>query len=528
MLWQIWLPVAVAAAFLAVDRLRKRYRPRYDLPVVGSPADRSMAQAVAEGHQKYPDSAFVVPCDPPRVILPMKLYNEVIHAPESELSFAAELYDSFLGKYTHIGESRTEIVESVRVDLTRNLSGILRPVQEEARLAMKQMTAGGDPAAGTGWRALNAYHLTLRLVALMSGRVFVGLPLSRDEGWIRASITFATDVAKCRMAALNWNAWARPWVLPFLPEVRHMRRALHKANEWMRPLVDEVLLRGEGALVGEKPVQPGAPGAFVSWMMKYLSVRDRNSETMGTNQMLLSFAAIHTTSTTTTFALYDLLSRPEYIQPLREEIEQVMAEDGTENDEEGRPFLSKVSFSKLKKLDSFIKESQRTSPMNFGGTGRRLQKDQTFSDGLKLPAGTAISFPLWGVYNSPSTTTFSPEYNAGTGNAPPAEFDGFRFARLREQPGREMRHQAATTGPEAFNFGHGPHACPGRFFAVYVIKCILIELLVNYDIRLKGSGSGSGGDDGEGSVPSRPPNTVKQMIALPDFGREVEVRRRTE
>ncbi|KAK1980223.1 cytochrome P450 [Colletotrichum cereale] len=512
MLWQIWLPVALATAILAAQRLRKKYKPSYDLPVVGSPTDQSMAQAVIEGHQKYPESAFVVPCDPPRVILPMNLYQEVIHAPESDLSFAAELYDIFLGKYTHLGEHRPEITEAVRVDLTRNLSGILLPIQEEVKFAMKQMFGGLED-----WKAFNAYHVALRLVALMSGRAFVGLPLSRNEEWIKASVMFTTDVSKCRMAALEWNPWVRPWVVPFLPEVRHMRRALQRANEWMMPLVDEVL-RNESAHEA-KPAKPGAPGAFVSWMMKHMSPGNRTSENMGTNQMLLSFAAIHTTSSTATFALYDLISRPEYIGPLREEIEQAMAQDSTERDDTGQVFLSKASLSKLKKLDSFIKESQRTSPLNFGGTSRRLQKDQTFSNGLRLPAGTPISFPMWGVYNSSSTNTFSPEYNKGTGNAPPSEFHGFRFARLRDQPGRETKHQAATTGPDAFNFGHGPHACPGRFFAVHVIKCIFIEFLLNYDIRLKTS-------DGKGSG-SRPPNMIKQMIVMPDFSREVEVRKRT-
>ncbi|KAK1997994.1 cytochrome P450 [Colletotrichum falcatum] len=512
MLWQIWLPVAIATAILAVQRLRKKYKPSYDLPVVGSPTDQSMAEALVKGHEKYPDSAFVVPCDPPRVILPMSLYQEVIHAPESELSFAAELYDIFLGKYTHLGEPRPEIVGAIRVDLTRNLTGILLPIQEEVKFAMEQMFGGLQD-----WKAFNAYHVALRLVALMSGRVFVGLPLSRNEEWIKASITFTTDVGKCRMAALEWNPWIRPWVLPFLPEVRHMRRALQKANEWMAPLVDEVI-RNESALE-EKPAKPGAPGAFVSWMMKHMSPHNKTSENMGTNQMMLSFAAIHTTSSTATFALYDLLGRPEYIGPLRDEIEQVIAEDGAETDENGQVILSKASLSKLKKLDSFIKESQRMSPLNFGGTSRRLQKDQTFSNGLRLPAGTPISFPLWGVYNSSWTNTFSADYNQGTGNAPPTEFDGFRFARLREQPGREAKHQAATTGPDAFNFGHGPHACPGRFFAVYVIKCIFIEFLLNYDIRLKGG-------DGKGSV-SRPPNLTKQMIVMPNHSGEVEVRKRT-
>lgn len=65
-------------------------------------------------------------------------------------------------------------------------------------------------------------------------------------------------------------------------------------------------------------------------------------------------------------ALHDLLGRPEYIEPLREEIAEVIKEDGVEKDENGQVFLSKSSMGKLKKLDSFIKESQRTSPLSFG------------------------------------------------------------------------------------------------------------------------------------------------------------------
>ncbi|KAK1658723.1 cytochrome P450 [Colletotrichum godetiae] len=510
-MWLLWAPVVLAAVIVAFDRLRKKIKPNYGLPLVGSPDEQNLSSAIIDGYQKYPDTAFVVPSDPPRVMLPMNLYQEVIQAPDTEMSFAAEIYDIFLGRYTHVGESRGEVIEAVRVDLTRNMSGVLRPIQEEAQFGLNQLI--GDSAE---WKTFNSYHMVLRMIGLMSGRVFVGLPLSREEDWIRASITFATDVGKSRMAALQWNPWIRPFVLPFLPEVRHTRRALQKANEHMRPLVKEVLRNGN--LPDEKPAKPGAPGAFVSWMMKYLSAKEKTPETMGTNQMLLSFAAIHTTSGTTTLALHDLLGRPEYIEPLREEIAGVIKEDGVESDENGQVFLSKSSVGKLKKLDSFIKESQRTSPLSLAGTSRRLRKDQTFSNGMKLPAGAAISFPLWAVYNSTTTKTFSPEYNAETGNASPSEFDGFRFARLRDQPGREMKHQAATTGPDAFNFGHGPHACPGRFFAVYVIKCIFIELLMNYDIHLKGS---AGLETTE-----RPQNQIKQMIVQPNFGAEVEVRRR--
>jgi len=64
--------------------------------------------------------------------------------------------------------------------------------------------------------------------------------------------------------------------------------------------------------------------------------------------------------------LFDLASRPEYIQSLRDEVEQVIQEDGMELDEYGNPFIRKSSFQKMWKLDSFVKESQRWNPLGFG------------------------------------------------------------------------------------------------------------------------------------------------------------------
>lgn len=52
-------------------------------------------------------------------------------------------------------------------------------------------------------------------------------------------------------------------------------------------------------------------------------------------------------------ALFDLASRPEYIEPIREEIESIIAEEG----------WSKSSVMKMRKLESFLKESQRYSQL---------------------------------------------------------------------------------------------------------------------------------------------------------------------
>lgn len=60
------------------------------------------------------------------------------------------------------------------------------------------------------------------------------------------------------------------------------------------------------------------------------------------------------------------MARPEYIQLLRDEIEEVIAEDGHDVDEDGNTQLMKGSLIKLKKLDSFLKESQRENPLSLG------------------------------------------------------------------------------------------------------------------------------------------------------------------
>ena len=67
----------------------------------------------------------------------------------------------------------------------------------------------------------------------------------------------------------------------------------------------------------------------------------------------------------------------------------------------------------------------------------------------------------------------------------PAQFDAFRFSKLREMPGNEMKYQHATTGFDNINFGHGIWACPGRFFASAEIKVVLAYMLMHYDLKLK-------------------------------------------
>jgi cytochrome P450 len=210
--------------------------------------------------------------------------------------------------------------------------------------------------------------------------------------------------------------------------------------------------------------------------------------------------------------LYDICAHPEYIGPLREEIESVLAEDNNQ--------LTKKSMTKLRKLDSFIKESQRLSPPGLGKCNsiphileiivtysssivamrRLVLSDIILSDGTTLPKGTSIAAPSWGVTQDSALWT------------DPDTFDGFRFAKLRDVPGSENKHQFVMTGPDSLSFGYGTQACPGRFFASNEIKVLLSHILLNYDVKLETS--------------KRPENRFFALSILPDTTAKVFFKRR--
>ncbi|KIM38774.1 hypothetical protein M413DRAFT_19982 [Hebeloma cylindrosporum] len=154
-------------------------------------------------------------------------------------------------------------------------------------------------------------------------------------------------------------------------------------------------------------------------------------------------------------ALCELAERPKYIQPLREEVDSVLANEG----------WTKASIGQLYKLDSFFREHRDITVV----MSRYVMKDFTFSDGTCVPAGTHLCVNARGNHRDdahyPSANTF----------------DGFRFAH------EDGVDQPLTVTPTLdYNaFGNGRPTCPGRFFAVAELKVMLAHILSTYDGKLK-------------------------------------------
>lgn len=66
----------------------------------------------------------------------------------------------------------------------------------------------------------------------------------------------------------------------------------------------------------------------------------------------------------------------------------------------------------------------------------------------------------------------------------PEKFDGYRFLKRSQIQGHEKDSQFAATSVDHMGFGYGTQACPGRFFAVDVIKIVFSHILLKYDWKL--------------------------------------------
>jgi cytochrome P450 len=192
----------------------------------------------------------------------------------------------------------------------------------------------------------------LRIVALITGRLLVGPPINRNEAWLIASIDFTTDAFVGAMILRMFPPWLRPVGQFFVPQIRRVHKHHAVARRLIVPVVNERLAWMRSGIDGKHD-------DMIQWLLMNGSDKDNTDpKDIARSQLLLAFVGIHTSTMAVTNIIYDLAARPEYIKPLRDEIETVLA------DTNGR--FTKQALTKMKKLDSFMLESQRVNPPEFG------------------------------------------------------------------------------------------------------------------------------------------------------------------
>ncbi|KAG6356696.1 hypothetical protein INS49_014570 [Diaporthe citri] len=348
----------------------------------------------------------------PVVVLPNRFANEVRN--NKSLSFNRYFDKDFFVNYPGFEACRTGykdgtfIQEVVRTKLTQSLGLVTKDLVDEMTDTC-QHVLGNDAQ----FHEICVKQATSKIVAKLSSRVFLGKNLARNDKWLRIAASYTHDSYSAAHELRQWNMLLRPFASSFLPNLRRLRREVQEATSLIMP---EVGLRkavvDEALKAGNKP--PKSADA-IGWMHEVCRGRQVNYVH---GQLFLSFAAIHTTTETITGCLFDISYYPQIVQPLREEIIQVLGQEG----------WSRTALHKLKLLDSFMKESQRRHPMGTTSMHRHADADIQLSDGSLIRKGTRVMVS--------ASTFMNPEVYPD-----PEKYDIYRFYNLRSAPGQENAYQ---------------------------------------------------------------------------------------
>ncbi|KIJ13842.1 hypothetical protein PAXINDRAFT_80222 [Paxillus involutus ATCC 200175] len=452
--------IVVAAFFIA----KLSERPNLDaIPTVGSSTWlgswwasikclTKLADVVQEGHEKHKGAPFKVAglCGWKVVVSGPQFVEDVRKASDDELSLMEAANDSLNLEYTlgHDVHHNPYHVAIIRSQLTRNLGILYTDLRDEIVTAFEEIL----DLRGNEWKSVPAFQTVQTVICRASNRMFVGLPLCRDPNWINLAMGFTLDVIKGGVTIGLFPKVLAPLVARFMTSVP---RSARRGMKYLGPIIEERRrhLEEYGKDWADKP------NDFLSWLMDHPEASDSSIKDLTLRILSVNFAAIHLF----TQALYILAANPQYMQPLREEVESIVEKDG----------WSKGALVKMRKVDSFLTECHRIEGIGCVSVTRKVMKDFTFSDGTVLPKGTLLTTA------SQATHLDNEIYeNAGT-------FDPFRFANMREEEGEGIKHSYVSTTSEYLAFGHGKHACPGRFFSGTELKAMLAHVVLSYDIKLE-------------------------------------------
>ena len=197
------------------------------------------------------------------------------------------------------------------------------------------------------------YAKLLRIVAIVSTRLFIGPTLTHNEEWLKVAIGYTVNLVEGARIIKLYRPWLRPFIYRFLPEFRALYKNRQDAIRLLAPIIKE--RREAGDKEGYEK-----PNDMLQWMMDSRIKKhshDRDYHYQAEHQLILAFAAIHTTTNAVTHMLYDLGTMPDFVDTIRQEIKTELSKNGGAWD--GKLMKS------LKKTDSFMKESQRHNPIGF-------------------------------------------------------------------------------------------------------------------------------------------------------------------
>lgn len=471
---------------------------------------RDFKAACKLAESQYRDEACLVPLLHPGtlVLLPSRLTQFVVDQPDTILSLQQANVEMLQTDYTmdqHVMPKKGHINNKlIKTTLTNQAGNLVSDLAEEMELSLHETWGSNTNAL----RDVCVFKSLQQVIARVTNRVFVGLPLCRDPEIPRLGIAFAEHLPLVATLLLIVPAILRPVMSRVITlPIRIEERALDRL---LRPEVEQRLRSYEDRKADlERKFSEPEPNDFLQWAINHAKESGNpfllKLRTLTRRVLMLNFASITTSSLAITGVMFDLLSSDKvYIDELRAEISSVLAEHGG--------YWNKKALSQMVKLDSTMRESQRLNSAVTMGLGRAVVAPGgiTTPDGVHIAKGNYVVVPGYATLHN---ADLYPD---------PEEFKPFRFCEKSEQQTtpsaageddvlERARRQWATTSNEYLAFGHGRHACPGRLFAATELKLLLAQIIMTYDFEM---------------LESRPRNKWLGFTRIPAMSATIRVRKR--
>ncbi|KAL9124547.1 MAG: hypothetical protein Q9217_006135, partial [Psora testacea] len=328
------------------------------------------------------------------VVLPQPDIKWIMSQPSSILDADGPQTELLSGDHTFdvpVLSNRDHIRALVR-DLTRNLGSLTADIAQEIDYAFKG-TWGQDTEK---WTEINPYESIMEIVTRTANRVFVGLPLCRDTVFSTRCQRMAQSVAGVGVFLRGMPDRLRPLLAMVLTLPIHWY--MRKCKQSLYPLVRQRLDERERRLKDQGRDHYNEPNDLVQWLINLSASRqekkDLTAERISIRVLADVFAAIHTSTITGTFTLYDLAASPtdkNYMDTLRQECQRILADDNG--------MWTKDGLARMYGIDSALRESQRVNGLSTGGLTRRVvaRDGVELPDGTHAPYGTLLTVGVWSI-----------------------------------------------------------------------------------------------------------------------------------
>ncbi|KNG49331.1 cytochrome p450 [Stemphylium lycopersici] len=437
------------------------------------------------GYEKYSrhDSIFVLPATlgmTAEIIVPRSQMSWMLDQPDHVLSTSEAHYDLLQGDYSFVNpiilkDPYHEHV--IHKNLVRNLNAIIPEIEAEVPRAIADVY-GTDTEH---WETLDIMDSFMKMIPVLTNRMLLGETVCRERKFLDAVLSFTMDCVRTQTMMV---------IIPkaLQPIFGRLFGLASKYHYWLSsrftlPMIRQRISEIEKKDAGDANYKDWKePRDFITWSYRTAKAEGRLDEMqpdrIAQRILPINFASIHTTSLTAYETMVNVLSAgPEVVEKLREEAHRILQEEGG---------WTKQGLSRMHRMDSAIRESQRLSPIALTFSHRKVVSPEGIitPERVHLKRGAILSAP------------WTPLAADAEFHDRPGEFDAFRYSRPREEyeamsaedkgnvDALKLKQTGlVTTGLHHLPFGHGRHACPGRFFVSHELKMIFSHLLLNYDFK---------------------------------------------